>query len=254
MMESNKDYYALYLKYKSKYLALKTGGAESYEVKSKIKIKTKDQSNDSITITNTFYKTKAGDLKKDDSAYNAIKSDCKQQRNRECTIDEIIQQHEDNIFKNPKYLKMVEEYPKKYPELIETLKKQTQGYINFILEEIKKNEECHKKKFFGIGCEKKFSDAIAKKPIYYTDDFHRKLNNRGYDWLTANGYNSSKWSAFKFRSFADIYKNIEIYKKNPLMSLSYLPLDPINLINMSQEEVIKKYASLYNTYKDVEYI
>lgn len=29
-MESNKDYYALYLKYKSKYLALKTGGAKSY--------------------------------------------------------------------------------------------------------------------------------------------------------------------------------------------------------------------------------
>ena len=34
-MKNNRDYYALYLKYKSKYLALKTGGAEPEPEKKK---------------------------------------------------------------------------------------------------------------------------------------------------------------------------------------------------------------------------
>jgi hypothetical protein len=49
-MKDNRDYYALYIKYKSKYLALKTGGAEPELGEKKY--------NTYIKKINRFYSTK----------------------------------------------------------------------------------------------------------------------------------------------------------------------------------------------------
>lgn len=218
-MEPNKDYYSLYLKYKSKYLALKTGGAESYEGKRKDS-KGRDR-------TATLYKTKLFDIEKTHPTYIKHEETCKQQRNRECNEDEVIQLFEDSVFKNQDYIKIAEEYLKKYPEIIGKIKKQAQEYVNFVSEETKKNKDCNAKTLFGLGCEKKFSSGIDGSDY----DFGRKLKEKGEKWLKEKAYPDI------FRPFDEVYKYLETYEKDPMNCVHSIPFNPTG---MSKDELVKE--------------
>jgi hypothetical protein len=217
-MESNKDYYALYLKYKSKYLALKTGGAESYVVKKDTKGKDK---------TTTLYKTKIVDIEKTHSLYIKHAESCEEQKNRECNEDEVIQVFEDSILKNPDYIKIAEEYVAKYPEIMEKIKKQAQEYVNFVSDETKKNKDCNAKTLFGLGCEKNFSDV--KDNLNHA--FRHKLQEKGEKWLKEKAYPDI------FRAFDDVYKNLESYEKDPMKCVQSIPFNPTG---MSKDELVKE--------------
>jgi hypothetical protein len=240
-MDNNRDYYQLYLKYKSKYIALKTGGAE--------KVVRDERDKGGYMHQVTYYKAQTGDVKKDDLM--KLSADCKQKKGAECNEDEIIKTYDDSIFNNVEYTKIFNSYPANYETLIDRLIKCAAGYVKIISDEMDKNDECHKTYWAtsSIKCDARV--RLIANPKRDREPAVDKLHTKLYD--LAKAYVESQ--GFSMDSFHPVYEIIETrkgYLKRPEEALVpyRLPFDPAN---MGKAELYGNIVKNYEEYKKWKY-
>lgn len=233
-MDPNKDYYALYLKYKAKYLALKTGGAETKIYYLNKKGKPKDH-------PYTFYLGQTGEIEKDSVQYRNEQYECSRGKSRECNEDEVIKFYDDKIFNNPEYTKIYNSYPSRYRSFIEKLNKGAIEYIRFVKEQIKKNKDCVSSSMFTLT--NRVSCDAKMETIFKSDNrkLLEKLNDEAKTHLESLGYKITWYTIYKY-FLEDMLKNPTKYDNDPSLVISRKPFDPTN---MSKGEIYKNIISQY---------
>ena len=227
-MDNTKDYYALYLKYKAKYIALKTGGAE-------IVVKTLNRNGRKDTPVD-FYKTQIGEIEKGGSYYDDLARTCRGNKGVLCNEDEVIKTHEDAIFNDKEYTRIYNSYPGNYANLISKINKGAEVYIQFIRDQIKKNKDCLAKSMLGFGCDSKI-ETIYKENNY---KLRNKLEEEAGIFLKSQGFNI-QW----YTSFSYIIEKFDKYDKDPKLVIKNLPFDPTG---MQKGEIYEKIKFYYNIY------
>jgi hypothetical protein len=234
-MDNNKDYYALYLKYKSKYIALKTGGAETLVRQ----LNVKGKGNKPVV----FYKAQTGEIEKDGYQYKQLASDCKLNKKAECNEDEVVKTFDDLRFNNNEYTKVYNSYPSNYKSLIETINKGAEVYVQFIRDEIKKNKDCIDNSLLksGIGCDAKIESIYKGNELNYK--LRTKLFTKAKEYLKSQGFNLD-W----FHEISSILKDFNKYDKDPKLAIVLLPFNPTG---MEKGELYKNIDFSYKMYKNM---
>ena len=156
-MDANKDYYALYLKYKAKYLALKSGGAIIVARRLANSSKKRSSSSSSSSSSNKpiipTFKTKFGVIDSNDSRYTYVTEQCKKQFPNEpdkiCTSEEFINTF--NVLMAAQLRLDYADYASKYQELLLRINEATKEWANVIKKAVDENKAC-KSKIIGFRC------------------------------------------------------------------------------------------------------
>jgi hypothetical protein len=227
-MDNTKDYYALYLKYKAKYIALKTGGAE-------IVVKNLNRNGRKDTPVD-FYKTQIGEIEKGGSYYDDLARTCRETKRSVCNEDEVIKTYEDSIFNDKEYTRIYNSYPANYANLIGKINKGAEVYIQFIRDQIKKNKDCLAKSMLGFGCDAKI-ETIYKENNY---KLRSKLEEEARKFLSSQGFNIDS-----YHSFGSIIEKFDKYDKDPKLAIVNLPFDPTGMQKGELYGQIKFYYNIY---------
>ena len=277
---SEKNYYNLYLKYKSKYLDLKGGErcVKNVYVKGKVS-----------DIKYDCYKTAFGDLDKNNdkniAVIEKIIERCKE-KNIKCEDESVIvTQYEE--MKLEEYNKQFQIYKTQYDIIIKKLTEANKRWIAYVTQEVdnnnKKVEECKKKNWAtgSFTCNKTFKEIIeankkqkkkdgTRDTNYYKineeyeikkKDFFTNLNSKLDNELNLEK-NNVKIKAGLFKDFLPMIGENIINSTEPfaaLLSRDYnLPFDPTNKTSLDiigtngtkNINDIKKFERSYDEYID----
>ena len=243
-MSDKKDYQALYLKYKTKYLDLKnSGGASS----------TRSKSPNASKPARITYSTKFDRLNDYSPDYTNAESECNKvyanTPDKKCKHEEIIKTYEDI-----KYTQLESEYSiyiKNYPEILSRIDKAAIKWADFIKKSMEENRTC-KAKIFRLSTCDNFDNYIN-----YSDSKTTNLRSQLiYDYTNEKirFSNNVNLKPELFVDFLDVVTspNYEDYIKNPskLIIQSELPFKPTN----DKENDIKNLFIQYSTFKKYRFI
>ena len=261
-MSDKKDYQALYLKYKTKYLDLKNSGGAAIIIASRSKSPTRSSSRSrSISRSPTrstspiaqnpaqiAYKTKFAKITDNSPNYKYAETECNKvyanRPDKKCKPEEIIKTYEDLM-----YTKLQSEYSiyiKNYPEILSRIDKAAIKWADFIKKYMEENRTCKTKFLASLRCENfnnyKSNSSSKNKLIY-------KYNNKKIDFLKEFNLKPEL-----FVNFLDAVTspNYEDYIKNPskLIIQSELPFKPTN---NKDNDIINFYIH-YSTFKKYKFI
>ena len=258
-MSDSKNYHALYLKYKKKYLDLKNGGGAgaiiatrrlSSNKKSSSRSSSSSSSSRSSSSrpTQIAYKTKFGTIVDKENNYKLAETECNKAcaniPNKTCKPEEIVKTYEDIM-----YSQLEGEYSnyiRKYPELLSRINNAAVKWSEFIKKDMDENKTCKTKFLASLRCE----------------NFNNYKSNNSSGNKLIDKYNAKKISFFNdlnlnsglFVDFLDVVTspNYEEYIQMPskLIIQSELPFKPTN---NKDDDIINFYIQ-YHDFKKYGFI
>lgn len=251
-ISNDKDYQALYFKYKTKYLDLKNSGGARFTANSSLS-RTRRKSPSSPKSKSLpkpiVYKTKFDTLSNNGTNFTNSANTCFNNIGRTCTPEEIIKTYENLMYDHLK--DKYSEYITKYPELLAKINKAASEWAEFIKKEMNENKTCKTKMFASLRCDN-FTNYASK------NSSGNKLIAK-YNAKKISFFNNIKLKPDLFVDFLDvaISPNYEQYIQNSskLIIQNELPFKPTN-INKNEivEYDIMKFYTHYDNYKNKGFI